>query len=170
MIGRMPTPDFVRELRAKIGTDLLPMVGVTGVVRNASGEVLLGKRSDTGEWALPTGIVEPMEQPAHALVREVLEESGVAVRVESLVAVTAMDHEVVYANGDRACFIDIAFVCRAIAGEPAPADGENTEVAWFAMDDLPPLRVSSQERLDLAVAYAGTTHFMAPVAEGDRGA
>lgn len=55
----MTTPDFVLALRAKIGTDLLPMVGTTAIVRNRAGQVLLGRRADTGEWALPSGIVEP---------------------------------------------------------------------------------------------------------------
>lgn len=49
----MPIPDFVRDLRDRVGHDLLPLVGVTGVVRNAAGEILLARRTDTGEWAPP---------------------------------------------------------------------------------------------------------------------
>lgn len=44
----MTTPDFVLALPAKIGTDLLPMVGTTAIVRNRAGQVLLGRRADTG--------------------------------------------------------------------------------------------------------------------------
>lgn len=155
----MPIPDFVLALRAKVGTDPLPLVGTTGFVTNADGHVLLGKRSDTGEWALPSGIVEPMEQPAVALGRELLEETGIIATVDHLIAVAAMDHEVIYANGNRATYLDVLFGCNHVSGEPEPVDGENTDVAWFPLDDLPPLRASSRERLARALAFDGTTSF-----------
>ena len=48
----MPTPEFVLELRKKIGHDLLWLNGVTGCVLDDRGRLLLGRRSDTGEWAM----------------------------------------------------------------------------------------------------------------------
>lgn len=158
-MGRMPIPDFVLALREKVGSDALPLVGTTGVVRDAAGQLLLGKRSDTGEWALPSGIVEPLEEPAHALAREIREEAGIVVRVDALVAVAAMDAPVVYANGDQATYLDVSFACSHVSGDPYPADGENLEVGWFGLDALPPLRPSSRLRLARALAYDGTTSF-----------
>ena len=55
----MPTPEFVLELRKKIGHDLLWLNGVTGCVLDDRGRLLLGRRSDTGEWAMVYGINEP---------------------------------------------------------------------------------------------------------------
>ena len=52
----MPTPEFILELRKKIGHDLLWLMGVSGYVEDEQGRVLLGKRSDTGEWAMVYGI------------------------------------------------------------------------------------------------------------------
>ena len=66
----MSTPEFVLELRKKIGHDLLWLNGVTGCVLNEHGQLLLGRRSDTGEWAMVYGINEPGEQPADTVVRE----------------------------------------------------------------------------------------------------
>ena len=54
----MPTPDFVLDLRRKIGTAPLPLVGVTAVVLR-DGNVLLGRRSDNGHLTPVTGIVDP---------------------------------------------------------------------------------------------------------------
>ena len=48
----MPTPEFILELRKKVGHDLLWLMGVSGYVEDERGRVLLGKRSDTGEWAM----------------------------------------------------------------------------------------------------------------------
>lgn len=67
----MPTPEFVLELRKKIGHDLLWLNGVTGCVLDDRGRLLLGRRSDTGEWAMVYGINEPGEQPADTVVREI---------------------------------------------------------------------------------------------------
>ena len=44
----MGAPDFVLALRAAIGHDPLLLPGVTAVVLNDQGEVLLGRRSDNG--------------------------------------------------------------------------------------------------------------------------
>ena len=55
----MPTPEFVLSLREKIGHDLLWLMGVSGYVEDEQGRVLLGRRSDTGEWAMVYGINEP---------------------------------------------------------------------------------------------------------------
>ena len=57
----MPTPEFILELRKKVGHDLLWLMGVSGYVEDEQGRVLLGRRSDTGEWAMVYGINEPGE-------------------------------------------------------------------------------------------------------------
>lgn len=157
-MSRMPIPDFVVRLREKLGHDLIPMTGATGVVRDAEGRILLGLRADTGEWALPSGIIEPFEEPAVALAREIEEEAGIGIRVEALVAISATG-EIRYPNGDLASYLDFTFTCTHLRGEPHPADGENEEMGWFALDALPPLRASSRFRLEKALAYAGTTWF-----------
>jgi 8-oxo-dGTP diphosphatase len=72
----MPVPEFVARLREHIGHDLLWLSSATAVVLDDDGRVLLGRRSDTGTWALPGGIVDPAEQPADAAIREVFEETG----------------------------------------------------------------------------------------------
>lgn len=154
----MPIPDFVLRLREAVGHDLLPMTGATGVVRDVRGHILLGLRADTGDWALPSGIIEPFEEPALALARELTEEAGIVVRVEALAAVSTTE-EVVYPNGDRAAYLDFTFLCTHLRGDPHPADGENVEVGWFALEALPPLRASSAFRLERALDYAGTTWF-----------
>lgn len=154
----MPIPEFVRHLRERVGHELLPMAGTTGVVRDPHDRILLGLRADTGDWALPSGIIEPFEQPAQALAREIAEETGVTATIDALVAVSATD-EVVYPNGDRACYVDFTFACTYVSGCARPVDGENEQVRWFALGDLPPLRATSAFRLEKAIAYTGITWF-----------
>ena len=98
----MSTPPFILELRKKIGHDLLWLHGVTACVLDEHGRILLGRRADTGEWAMVYGIIDPGEQPADAAVREVKEETGVDVVVTDLVSVNSEQRILTYANGDHA--------------------------------------------------------------------
>ena len=145
----MPVPEFIRSLRERIGHDLLWLPGVTGVVFDDAGRVLLGQRSDTGEWALPSGIPEPGEQMAQALAREVLEETGVEVVVERLLGIWTQP-PMTYPNGDRCQFVDHVFVCRATGGAAHVADDESLAVAWSDVADLPELRGQQRELVALA--------------------
>ncbi len=153
----MPIPEFVAALRSRIGTDLLWMPGVSGVVLDDDGRLLLGQRADTGQWAVISGILEPGEDPAVGLAREVLEETGVEVVVDALVAVTVTD-PVEYPNGDRSQYLDLAFTCRPVSPAAAAAahvaDDESLAVAWFAPDDLPDdVAASSRERIAHALDH-----------------
>jgi 8-oxo-dGTP pyrophosphatase MutT (NUDIX family) len=134
----MPTPDFVLALREHVGHRLLWLTGVTAVVIADNGEILLHRRADDGTWCTPGGILEPGEQPADALVREVLEETGVRVEPERLVSVVTED-PYDYPNDDRVQFLDLAFRCRPVGGAPMADAEESLEVAWFAPDALPEL-------------------------------
>lgn len=151
----MPVPGFVVSLRDRVGHDRLFLTGVCAVVvRTDRGrpEVLYGRRSDNGRWALPSGILEPGEQPAAAIVREVWEELRVAVEAERLALLTT-DPDVHYPNGDVCQYVSLTFRCRYVSGEAAVGDDETLEVAWRAADD-PPEELDALQRRRLAVALA----------------
>lgn len=142
----MPMPEFLVGIRAMVGRELLFMIGVSGVVVDDDGRVLLHLRADDGRWSTPGGIVEPGEQPADALVREVEEETGVQVVPERISSVRT-EEPITYPNGDRAQFLDVAFRCRPIGGEPRPDGDESLDVRWFSPDALPDLPRRIRERL-----------------------
>ncbi|WEV72871.1 NUDIX domain-containing protein [Bifidobacterium sp. ESL0790] len=153
----MTTPRFVVELREKIGHQLLWLSGVTGLVEDVEGRILLGQRADTGEWAMVYGINEPGEQPADTVVREIKEETGIDAVVTDLVAVVSSSKIVAYANGDRTQYMDHSFLCKLKPGgnaEPFVGDDESLKVGWFSRDALPqPLAASTVERLQLFDQY-----------------
>ncbi|MGK2349114.1 NUDIX hydrolase [Actinomyces sp. W5033] len=152
----MATPDFILRLREKIGHDPLWLPGVSIVVVDHLGRLLLGRRSDNGRWAVVSGIPEPGEQPAAAAVRECEEETGVRPEVLAVVDVGAGE-PLVFPNGDACVFMDITFVGWVGPTEAARArvaDDESTEVGWFARDRLPsPLATSSRGRIEAATAW-----------------
>lgn len=152
----MPVPPFILQLRRGVGHDRLFLTGVTGVVlREQDGRtaVLYGRRADDGRWALPSGIVEPGEQPAATLVREVQEELCVTVEPERL-ALVSTDPDITYPNGDVCQFVSLTFRCRYLGGEAGLGDDETLEVAWRPADDPPP-GLDAVQRRRLAAALAG---------------
>ncbi len=64
-------PPFLADLRGRVGHAELLLPTVCALVFDSSGRLLLGRRADTGTWALVGGLVEPGEQVADAVVREV---------------------------------------------------------------------------------------------------
>ena len=155
----MPVPEFVVELRRKIGQDLLWIPGVTAVVFDAADRVLLVRRTDTGEWAPIGGILEPGEQPAVCAAREVLEESGVHVRVQRLVAVQS-EPPGAYPNGDRVQFLDLCFSCRPLGGEARVNDDESTDVRWWPLAALPDLTAREHACIRRALSPADHPHYL----------
>lgn len=96
-------------------------------------EVLLLERGHPpheGEWVLPGGLVEPDERAREACIREIREEVGVRVRVDSFVGL--------YDDPDRdeRGNASAAYRCHVVAGTPEARE-EARRVDWFRADDLP---------------------------------
>ncbi|MEU9506761.1 NUDIX domain-containing protein [Micromonospora sp. NPDC048170] len=110
-------------------------VGAYGVCRGSDGRVLLARGSDScpypGVWQLPGGGLEHAEHPAHAVVREFAEETGLTVEVAGLRAVLAdvatFRDAGVAVHTDRLVF-DITM--RDGVPRPEPAGGSD-RLDWF---------------------------------------
>jgi 8-oxo-dGTP pyrophosphatase MutT (NUDIX family) len=83
---------YFKQLRAKIGHDLLLMPGVAAAIRDASGRLLLQERASGEGWSLPAGAIEPGESPEQAIQREVLEETGLVVAPTEVLGVFGGRH------------------------------------------------------------------------------
>jgi ADP-ribose pyrophosphatase YjhB (NUDIX family) len=109
-------------------------IAAYGVLTDDAGRVLLtrsSERSDVvGTWYLPGGGVEHGEAPADAVVREFAEETGLAVAVVGLRAVTA-DVLHIPARGQRLHTDRILYDVRRIGGELRDEPFGTTDLARF---------------------------------------
>jgi ADP-ribose pyrophosphatase YjhB (NUDIX family) len=77
-------------------------LGCSAAIFDEQGRILLTRRADNGQWCLPGGGMEPGESAAEACEREVLEETGLGVRVKRLVGVySRADQLIVYLDGGK---------------------------------------------------------------------
>jgi ADP-ribose pyrophosphatase YjhB (NUDIX family) len=112
--------------------------GVAAVIHDGEGRILLQRRSDNGLWGLPGGSVEIGESVRDAILREVREETGLAVEVLRLVGVYSDPtiQIVRYPDGNVVHFISTLFACRILAGTLQTCD-ETLDLRFFDPTDLP---------------------------------
>jgi 8-oxo-dGTP pyrophosphatase MutT (NUDIX family) len=139
----------------RIATGAPLLLGASATLFDRTGEkVLLTRRADNSEWVLPGGGVESGESLAEACAREMLEETGLTVRVVRLLGVYSNpDMLLTYASGGRFHLIAHNFLVAHVAGEPGTSD-EVTAWGWYGPADFDGLALMPHHRQRLADAYA----------------
>ena len=128
---------YVSDIRAKIGHAPLMLVSAAVIVHR-DGQVLLMRRSDTGDWSYHGGSIELGETLEEAARRELLEESGLTAGKLTLFTVTSgPSQHVFYPNGDEVYYTEALYMCEDFSGEPLESCEEVLEQRWFALDALP---------------------------------
>ncbi|WJL96787.1 NUDIX domain-containing protein [Microbacterium sp. ET2] len=145
----MPASEYIRSLRSRIGHDLLLLPGVTAVIREGD-RMLLARHAHSGAWSLVGGAVEPGEEPADAVAREVREELGAEIDIAGIIGVYGGEPLVVtYPNGDRVGYVTTAYEC-VLRTPPTPDGVELTEIGWFERSDIASLE--RREWIDRVIA------------------
>ena len=146
---------YLGGLRAIVGSRLLLVPGARIVIENGRGEVLLQLRSDYRLWGVPGGVPDEGEDLPACVIRETLEETGLAVEDPTPFGfASAPDHEVwIYPNGDRCHYFTLLYAARRFTGEPVPSDGESLQLGWFPFDAVPELLPCMGRTLDAYRRY-----------------
>jgi 8-oxo-dGTP diphosphatase len=142
--GTVPTVSLVREALAVHEPFRLQRVAAYALVERDDA-VLLTRISPrgfhTGLWSLPGGGIDHGESPRDAVVREVREETGVAVEVGEVVTVDDERVRGTAPSGRDEEMHAIGLVFAAdVVGEPGPlvpeVDGTTDAVAWVSRAEI----------------------------------
>ncbi len=122
-------------------------VGCSATIFDVKREkVLLTRRTDNGRWCLPGGGMESGESAAEACEREVLEETGLKVRVTRLIGVYSNpDQLVVYNDGNKVFMVVLSFEAEIIEGELGLSD-ETTEAGYFSLTEMEDMPMHGQHK------------------------
>lgn len=149
----MPRRDYEDDPNAPKANSLVPAASVV-VVRD-DGRVLLQRRVDNGQWALPGGKMELGESLADCGIRETLEETGIRIEITGIVGTyTNPGHVFAYDDGEVRQEFSICLLGRPLGGELQVSD-ESTEVAWFTPEETDSLPMVHSIRKRLADWRAG---------------
>jgi len=131
-----------------------PKVAVGAAVRNDQGELLLIQRSDSGVWLYPTGWCDVGYSAPEVVVKEVLEETGIEVRVDRLIGVL----DGMRLGESRIPLYSLIFLCTAVGGELNPHPLETLGAGWFKQDNLPEGTLNPQSWSDYIFAAIRGEH------------
>jgi len=120
-----------------------PVVGIGGVIIDHGRTLLIRRGSEPllGEWSIPGGTLELGESLQEGVARELLEETGVEVRVLDLIEVFDRIYlgdgssRVEVKGRPRFHFVIADYLCERISGEPR-AGSDVTDVAFAREDEL----------------------------------
>jgi 8-oxo-dGTP diphosphatase len=108
-------------------------IPAAGVILLENNRILLVKRAHPpriGWWCIPAGFMEWHEHPSQTAVRELAEETGLTVKVNSFFEV--------YSGSDdpRSNAVLMLYLGEIVGGEMKAGD-DALEVRWFDFDELP---------------------------------
>jgi 8-oxo-dGTP pyrophosphatase MutT (NUDIX family) len=107
-------------------------VTASAIVTGARG-VVLHRHKRMGIWLQPGGHIEPGETPEEAALREVLEETGLA--LTHAPEGPRLVHVDVHAAPKGHTHLDLRYLLEAGDADPAPPAGESQDVRWFSWDE-----------------------------------
>ena len=121
-------------------------LGCSAAIFDEQGRVFLTRRTDNGQWCLPGGRMESGESVAEACEREVLEETGLHVRVKRLVGVYSYpDQLVIYPDGNKAHIVALHFEAEVVGGQPGLSN-ETTDFGFFTSEEVETLEMMGRHR------------------------
>jgi ADP-ribose pyrophosphatase YjhB (NUDIX family) len=146
--------DYYDDPNAPPANSVVPSANV--VVVNDAGHVLLIRRTDNDNWALPGGAMDLGESLVDAACRETEEETGVRVQITGLVGIyTDPKHVLHYTSNDEVRQeFSVVFTARPVGGEPRPSS-ESREVHWVAPDQISGLTMHRSMWMRIAHYLAG---------------
>jgi len=134
------TIDQIEDIRPIIGNSIYHGVGSAAVLVNPEGHLLMAQRTDNGYWHFPGGYMHIGENAAHAVIRELKEETGLSITPVRIIGVMSPTEPWIYPNGDQVQGVVTFFLCRLTDefadNEIQPDQAETIRARWIHPDQV----------------------------------
>ena len=137
--------DYLDDPAAPKANSVVPSANV--IVANDQDEILMLRRTDNDNWAVPGGGMDLGESITDAAVRETEEETGITCEITGLVGIyTNPRHVIHYTSNDEVRQeYSIVFTARPVSGELRPSS-ESSDPQWVSPAAVPNLRMHPSMR------------------------
>jgi ADP-ribose pyrophosphatase YjhB (NUDIX family) len=137
--------DYLDDPAAPKANSVVPSANVLAV--NDEGKILMIRRTDNDNWAVPGGGMDLGESITDAAIRETREETGIACEITGLVGIyTNPRHVIRYTSNDEVRQeFSIVFTARPVGGELRPSS-ESSDPQWVSPATIPSLRMHPSMR------------------------
>jgi ADP-ribose pyrophosphatase YjhB (NUDIX family) len=125
------------------------VVATSAVIVDDTGRILLQRRADSGNWALPGGAMDMTESLTDSVMRETKEETGLDIEVTGIVGTyTDPKHIIAYTDGEVRRQFNICYTAKVLRGE-LRASHESTALEFVDPRQLDALPIHQTQRLRL---------------------
>jgi len=127
--------DHLNDPSAPKANSVVPSANV--IVARDNGDILLIRRTDNDNYALPGGALDLGESIGETAVRETWEETGIRCKVTGMVGIyTNPRHVIEYtSNGEVRQEFSVVFTAEPVSGTPKTSN-ESSEVIWVPVSKL----------------------------------
>jgi len=119
---------------------ITPKVGVNGFIENSEGRLLLEQRSDDKCWGIPGGWAEVGLSAEENVQKEILEETGFLVEVDSLIGIMSRkpSEDYLYTS------YHLLYKCRIVSGQ-LKKSSESEKIDWKEIDEIEDWHIDHKE-------------------------
>ena len=163
-MGELMVPfkdSYLGQLRQQVGSRLILIPGGRALLENEKGGLLLHRRHDNGQWAIPGGACDFNESIEDAVLREIQEETGLKmIEYEAIGFASNPQFETnVYPNGDKIHGYGLVLYSRKWQGKLVSEDNESLEFGWFRREELPSMHERDYRTVEALSKYLKTGKF-----------
>ena len=134
------------------------LVGCSAIIfDDTQQKMLVTKRTDNGQWCLPGGRIDPRENVAECCIREVLEETGLHVKIKRLTGIYSNPNILVkYSDNSLNHSVTLSFEVEVIGGKLG-LSSETTDYGYYSFDEMETMDLMDLDRKRMIDAFARQT-------------
>lgn len=137
--------DHFNDPHSPKANSLVP--AASAIIKDATGKILLHRRSDSNLWTIPESVMEIGESIRETVMREVEEETGLKVEPDYLAGIYSNPkHVIEYSDGEMRQEFSLCFACTLLAGKLQISE-ESFEVAFFSPEEIEQLNMHESIKL-----------------------